>query len=72
MLDGPFFEQQETDMNAQYVEINFLSDDELDAVAGGITDPPLMSPFPDGYINWMLVALAALVIAIIIFSGVLR
>jgi hypothetical protein len=66
MLDGPFFEQQETDMNTQNVEINFLSDDELDAVAGGITDPPLMSPFPDGYINWMLVALAALVIAIII------
>jgi hypothetical protein len=59
-------------MSTLNVEINFLSDDELDAVAGGVTDRPLMSPFKDGNINWMLVALAALLIAIIIFSCVLR
>jgi hypothetical protein len=33
--DGRVVEQQETDMNTQIQEINLLSDDELDAVAGG-------------------------------------
>jgi hypothetical protein len=34
-------EQQETDMNTQNVRTSLLSDDELDAVVGGIkNDPP--------------------------------
>jgi hypothetical protein len=33
-VDGPTVEQQETEMNTQNQEINLLSDDELDAVAG--------------------------------------
>jgi hypothetical protein len=31
-----------------------------------------MSPFPNGYINWLLVALAMIVIIALFFSGVLR
>jgi hypothetical protein len=36
--DDPFVEQQETEMDRQ---INFLSDDELNAVAGGIKNMDL-------------------------------
>jgi len=35
MRTGPFVDNRMTDMNTQNVEIDLLSDDALDAVAGG-------------------------------------
>jgi hypothetical protein len=50
MRDGPFVEQEEMEMNTQNVEISVLSDDELDAVAGGLTNgqTKLFTAFYDG------------------------
>jgi len=30
------------------------------------------SPFPNGHINWLLIALAALTLIVLIYSGVFR
>jgi hypothetical protein len=42
-VDGPAVEQQETEMNTQNQENNLLSDDELDAVAGGVKNCETMA-----------------------------
>jgi len=31
-----------------------------------------MSPFPNGYVNWLLIALVLITVIVFLFSGILR